>query len=125
MAVQQGDIPLPDGYPHGLSDRDLATTLQQMLDGWRYVSGATDNLNRASGEVTLGFIQAGMQEQSRREVERSTRTARQTSMLATAIALLATIIALAFGVLDYFGEESWQDEQTQILTEIRDRLPDR
>jgi hypothetical protein len=34
-----------------------------------------------------------------------------------------TPLSLLFGAGDYFGDKSWQDDQTRLLEQIRDRLP--
>jgi hypothetical protein len=63
-----------------------------------------------------------VQEQSRREVREAPQSARNTSYIAIGIALLATVISIAFGMLDYLGDQGWQDDQLRILTQIRDLL---
>jgi ABC-type Fe3+ transport system permease subunit len=95
---------------------------------------------------TSALIQAGLAENSRRLLERShahlersvehaertaaeaRRATRRSIWLAGAalfVAVLSSVATLVFSVLNYEGDQGWQDEQTQILTEIRDRRPPR
>ena len=41
----------------------------------------------------------------------------------TPFAWIALLIALVSAFADYRGDKEWQDQQTKLLTEIRDRLP--
>lgn len=126
------EIRLPPGYPSGdeLSDEDLAAAVRELSKGWRAAWG-DDNVFHTGGEVKLALMQAGLLEQSRRELRKSAEQARATARLslwiagaATVVAALALAVSMIFGVLDYRSDKSWQDDQTRILTEIRDQLSD-
>jgi len=38
------------------------------------------------------------------------------------ISVAALIVSAIFGVLDYFGDMKWQNEQLEVLQEIRDEI---
>ena len=57
------------------------------------------------------------------ETKRTNRASRVTATISLVIAAAALAVALAGTITDYYGDQGWQDDQLQILTEIRDRLP--
>jgi hypothetical protein len=116
-------LTLPPGYPAQLTDDELAAALDLVLKATQRWSQG--NLATFKGEVLAPLLQMGITEQSRRLQATTGRSSFRISMTALAAAILATLIAATFGLLDYYGDKSWQDDQTRILTEIRDSLPPR
>jgi hypothetical protein len=103
---------LRPGYPHGLADDELRQQVDELVE---VASIGT------SGDV-LALIELGLGELARREAERAARWARRVAWVSLLVAGAALALALVFGLLDYFGDAGWQDDQNRLLTEIRDRL---
>ena len=79
MAYERPEIPLPDGYPDGLSDEELPKAIRRMLEGWSGVVGGTKNLSGMGGEIILSFVLLGFAEQARRNVTKAGDSARRTA----------------------------------------------
>lgn len=111
---------LTDDFPHRLSDDELAEAVNGIAGSIsaRYGNSPASWLP----ELQIALLQAALQEQSRRLADDANRSSRRATRLTLAVAVAASLLALIFGVLDYFGDQSWQDDQIRILTEIRDRL---
>ncbi len=133
MEGQPEENLLPLGYPGAdtLSDAELATAIQEMVEGWLRQLGSGDVFH-LGGSVKLALIQVGVQEQQRRQIaqtlqlaEDAGRASRRASRISLAIAAIAILIAVSSAFVDYFGDRSWQNDQTRILAEIRDLLPAR
>jgi hypothetical protein len=111
---------LPDGFPHALSDDDLAGAVVDLNDSLRQRYG-----NQVGGwlpELQLALISAALSEQSRREVATSNRASKRTARISLAVAAAALFVSAFGAAADYFGDKSWQEDQTRLLTEIRDSL---
>ena len=116
---------LRHGFPESLSDDELAGYIAAL-------SNEIAGLLSHDPELYLGLLQAALSEQSRRLSDRALESSRRATRLSLAIAALSLAVALialciaAFGTVeDYRSDRDWQDDQTQILTEIRDQLVDR
>jgi cytochrome c-type biogenesis protein CcmH/NrfG len=70
----------------------------------------------------LTIVEAGVREQARRQEESAARQARWIAYVSLAVAVAVVATALIFGLLDYYDERSWQDQEVEILREIRDLL---
>jgi len=114
-------ITLPAGYPTGLSDEELAAAIELIIQERR--KWGELKLETIKGEIVAPLLGAGINEQTRRLLDRSSAQSRNATRLSLAIALLAVAIALGGAYADYRGDKSWQDKQTKLLIEIRDRLP--
>jgi hypothetical protein len=114
-------ITLPAGYPTDLSDEELAAAIQLIIQQRR--KWGELKLETIKGEIVAPLLGAGINEQTRRLLDESAAQSRKATRLSLAIALLAVAIALGGIFSDYWSDKSWQDKQTKLLTEIRDRLP--
>jgi hypothetical protein len=90
--------PVPTGYPFDLADDDLAGALRNMFETPR----AWVDFDALLPELQLGIIEAGLQEQSRRETEAlrtmtadATAAANRSATWSVRIAAVAVLIALA------------------------------
>lgn len=92
--------PVPDDYPHGLSDDGLAQAIEEMVAGSLVRFGL--DFEKLLPELQLALIQAGLQEQSRREFVAMTTSANTTLLVAKA-SLAAAVITLAVAVIAVFG----------------------
>ena len=106
----------PRGRFQSLSDEELQTWIAGLSD-------QIEDLLSHDPQLYLLQLQAALQEQSRRAAAEAQASARRTTRYSLAVAFAALAVALTGTVADYFGDKSWQDEQTELLTEIRDRLP--
>ena len=116
----QERITLPDGFPTDVSDEDLAAAVQLIIRERRRWGQL--RLETLKGEIVAPLLGAGIDEQSRRLLDRSVVQSRRATRLSLGIALLAVVIAIGGAYADYRGDQSWQDKQTELLTDIRDRL---
>jgi hypothetical protein len=113
--MQDAEWQVPSGYPHLLSDDELRAALEQMTAVPR-----TSRFHSVNTSLQTALIQVGVMEQSRRETERATTTSRRIAYLSLVVAAAAVLLSVGFGVLDYQGDKDWQNEQTRLLTQIRD-----
>ena len=82
---------LPAGFPSRVSDEELSTTLDAMIEE---IQGLGDFRGHQPA-LKLALLQAGLQEQSRREAARSLKVA----LIALAIAALTLIATVIFALV--------------------------
>src|SRR3954471_4339827 len=81
MQPDHEKIQLSGGFPRDVTDDELATAIRDMLNGFTAEWGSRD-LTHLGGDRLLAFVHAGLQEQTRREVQTATASARFTSWIA-------------------------------------------
>ena len=104
-----------DGRFQNLSDQELQT----------WIGGLSDEIEELLShdpQLYLLQLQAALQEQSRRIAVEANRSSRRATRLSLAVAVFASVVACFAAVSDFYSDKSWQDDQTQLLTEIRDLL---
>jgi hypothetical protein len=80
---------LPEGFPSNLSDTELAEAIDEWIAEYRK-TWPTSKLP----ELSLAFVNSGLQEQSRREVAASARSAARAAQLVVGIASLTLLVAV-------------------------------
>jgi hypothetical protein len=83
---------------------------------------ATEDFGELAWTHQLTIVEAGVREQARRQEESAARQARWIAYVSLAVAIAVVATTLVFGLLEYFGEHSWQNQEVEILREIRDLL---
>jgi hypothetical protein len=125
---------LPKGFPTQLTDEELAAAIDLIIEKNQW---SMFRIPDFGGQVLAPLLTAGVNEQSRRLLDRSIAHAEQTAdesrrtnrrsfritLAALVVAALSSVVAVTSAVFDYRGDKDWQDEQVALLTEIRDRLP--
>jgi hypothetical protein len=114
-------VDVSQGYPFRLDDDELAEAITAMMAETGPVREDVQ-FSDLGLEPQLAIIQAGLLEQSRRQAERAERQARWIAYLSLALAVAVVALALIFGLLEYYDEQAWQDEELRILSEIRELL---
>jgi hypothetical protein len=80
---------LPAGFPSKLSDDDLAAAIDEWIAEYREI-WPTSKLP----ELSLAFVNSGLQEQSRREVAASAQSAARAAQFVVGIAGLTLLVAV-------------------------------
>lgn len=111
------DWQVPAGFPALLSDGDLEAALIQMT-----IAPRTSTFANVNTALQAALVQVGVADQQRRHAEAAARSSRIIACVSIAIALVAVGLSVLLGALSYRGDQDWQDQQTRLLTEIRDRL---
>jgi hypothetical protein len=116
-------VPVPVGYPFRLSDEALREVLAEMLADPTFVSrSGIDDFGELAWTHQLTIVEAGVREQARRQEESAARQARWIAYVSLAVAVAVVATALIFGLLEYYDERSWQNQEVDILRQIRDLL---